>query len=103
MKLIKLEIEENDMGYTVYSDLLNEEGREREQKITIGFDHKITYWNCTCVFGSSYRFSKEAIEKGTVCCHIKYLKRILKYLKILKDESEKENVGKTEDCSVNTD
>lgn len=39
-------------------------------------------WNCTCIFGSNWRWSKKSIEENKKCVHIKLA---------LKQENEKTN------------
>ena len=47
-------------------------------------DGKIEKWNCTCKFGSVFRFSKINIERKIKCRHIKVCIRLLVFLHYLR-------------------
>lgn len=54
-------------------------GDEYNQNVKVS-NKEIISWNCDCVFGSAYRFSKENKLNGTKCRHIKEAISLLKYL-----------------------
>ena len=43
-------------------------------------DKKIVAWNCSCIFGSWFRWGGYWRKKGTYCKHVKDLIRTLKKL-----------------------
>jgi len=54
-----------------------------EQRIVIS--HKeVVDWNCTCVFGSVYRFAEKFMVKDVKCKHIKLCIDELKRLGLIK-------------------
>ena len=45
-------------------------GEKREQKIVIDKNREVSFWNCTCAFGSVWRFSKKWLGTDKKCKHI---------------------------------
>lgn len=62
----------------IYCETLNVKGVKYEQRIEI-IDKEISEWSCTCVFGSTYRFSEkyEGIDK--YCRHITEVLALLEH------------------------
>ncbi len=54
-----------------------------EQRIVIS-NKEIVDWNCTCVFGSAYRFAEKFMVKDVKCKHIKLCIDELKKLGLIK-------------------
>ena len=68
---------------SIYFKLENGKGKVYEERFVVS-EGEILAWNCNCLFGSAYRFSKDNEEKNVKCKHIKYLIRVMKYLGYLK-------------------
>ena len=45
--------------------------KKRDQRVVIDENRKVSSWNCTCTFGSVYRFSKRWLGTDKKCKHIK--------------------------------
>lgn len=76
---------QNGEDISYYFKIINNNSKEYEQRILIN-NGEILSHNCTCIFGSIYRFSKENTEKDTKCRHILEDISLLKFLGYLKDE-----------------
>ena len=83
MKILELKFIEKDNYLVAYIELENGKGIQYSLRFELS-EEEVVKENCTCVFGSVYKFSKEHTEKETKCRHIKYCRRILKYLGYIK-------------------
>lgn len=62
---------------------LSSEFSEYQQRIEVE-NKEVISWNCTCIFGSAYRFSQKNIMNDTKCKHIHECLNLLIYLGYLK-------------------
>ena len=44
--------------------------KKREQRVVIDKDRNVSFWNCTCLFGSVFRFSKKWLGTDKKCQHV---------------------------------
>jgi len=61
---------EGDILSCYLKTLEEETQNKREQRIVIDQNRKISDWNCTCSFGSVWRFSKKWLGTNKKCRHI---------------------------------
>jgi hypothetical protein len=77
MDIIKFEFINNDTYYTAYFEVTGSKGSTYTLRFEI-VDQEVIKDSCDCVFGSMYRFSKDNVDEGKVCRHIKECKNFLK-------------------------
>lgn len=68
-----------ETGFSVYFKSVGNNHKTYEQRIEVSEGELIVH-NCTCPFGSAFRFSKENKEKDKKCRHIEEAIELLKYL-----------------------
>lgn len=76
--ILKFEIVEHETHKVAYFTFKGNETYDQRIKIE---NKELTDWNCTCKFGSVWRFSKKNMESGATCKHIIEALGLLKYLK----------------------
>jgi hypothetical protein len=81
--ITKMEAIPIETGQSIYFETKNINGKIYEQRIEVS-EREIIIWNCTCEFGSAFRFSKENLEKDKKCRHISEAIELLKYLEYIK-------------------
>jgi hypothetical protein len=81
--ILKFEIIKNGNSDSCYFLTENNIKEEYEQRLKIS-EGELILWNCTCVFGSTFRFSDENRLNDTKCRHVKDCIRALKTMGYLK-------------------
>ena len=71
-------------GYSIYFSTVGQNSKEYSQRIEIS-EGELIVDNCTCPFGSVFRFSKDNQEKDKKCRHLLECLELLKYLKYIKN------------------
>ena len=69
----------NEEDTSFYFKTININSKEYEQRILTNNGELIT-WNCTCPFGSAFRFSKKYEGQDKRCRHAEECINLLKYL-----------------------
>ena len=70
-------------GYSIYFKVKNQQGKVYEQRVVVS-QGELIIWNCTCMWGSIGRFSKNVKDKDKPCRHVKEIIDVLKFLNYLK-------------------
>ena len=67
-----------------YFELGNRENNRYSINIKVDEEGNILYKNCTCLFGSYYKYSKKNREMNKECRHIKKALEFIKHLGYIK-------------------
>jgi hypothetical protein len=81
--ILQFEVIETERGKSIYFKTTGKEKPIYEQRVLLN-EGEIIIDNCTCAFGSVYRFSKNLKGKDVKCKHIKEAIALLKHIGYIK-------------------
>ena len=79
MKVEKIKVSENRFAF--YFEI---KGNKQYNQRVVVVDKELLEWNCTCKFGSTFRFSQKNMENDVKCKHITECLNYLKQKRELK-------------------